>query len=97
MTRRDAGFTLVEMIVALAIIAVTASIAAVAFRDAGEPVRDHAAAVAAARERAIETRRPVPFSPDSGRTQLRALPDGRVLGDSASAVDPLTGRPRAER
>jgi prepilin-type N-terminal cleavage/methylation domain-containing protein len=96
-TRGNAGFTLVEMIVALAILAVTASIAAVAFRDASAPVRDRAAAVAAARERAIEMRRPITFSPDSGRTELRALPDGRVLGDSASAVDPLTGRPRAQR
>ena len=95
MTRGRGGFTLVEMMVALAIVALSASLAALAFRDRGEARADRAAAVAAARERAIERRRAVDFSPDSGRTELRALPDGRVLGDSASGVDPLTGRPRA--
>jgi prepilin-type N-terminal cleavage/methylation domain-containing protein len=94
-TRGRGGFTLVEMMVAIAIMAVTASLAALAFRDAAEPRVDRSAAVAAARERAIEGRRAVGFSPDSGRTELRALPDGRVLGDSAAGVDPLTGRPRA--
>jgi hypothetical protein len=38
----------------------------------------------------------VPFSPDSGATEMLALPDGRVLGDSANGVDPLTGRPHAQ-
>lgn len=94
--RGRGGFTLLEMVVALAIVALTASLTVMAFREDGSRP-DAAAAVAAARERALELRRPVVFSPDSGRTELRALPDGRVLADSASAVDPLTGRPRAAR
>ena len=97
MTRGRGGFTLVEMLVALAVVAVTASLAALAFRGGGEARGGRAAAVAAARERAIERRHAVDFSLDSGRTEMRALPDGRVLGDSASGVDVLTGRPRALR
>ncbi|HEX8243723.1 MAG TPA: prepilin-type N-terminal cleavage/methylation domain-containing protein [Longimicrobium sp.] len=96
MTRPDrAGFTLIEVVVALAIVALTASLAALAFRgEAHTPSR--AGRIEAARQQALEGRRPVPFSPDSGATELLALPDGRVLGDSANGVDPLTGRPRAQ-
>jgi prepilin-type N-terminal cleavage/methylation domain-containing protein len=90
------GVTLIELVVALAIVALTASLAAAAFRD-DTRAPSRGGRIEAARQRALEERRPVSFSPDSGRTEMLALPDGRVLGDGAAGVDPLTGRPRAQR
>jgi prepilin-type N-terminal cleavage/methylation domain-containing protein len=97
MHRNPRGSTLIELVVALAIVALSASLATVAFRREAAG-RTRAERIEAARQQALEMRRPVGFSPDSGATRMLALPDGRVLGDSgASAVDPLTGRPRARR
>jgi prepilin-type N-terminal cleavage/methylation domain-containing protein len=90
------GSTLIELVVALAIVALTASLAAMAFRDPAR-VPTRAGRIESARQEALAARRPVPFSPDSGGTQMLALPDGRVLGDSAAGIDPLTGRPRAAK
>jgi prepilin-type N-terminal cleavage/methylation domain-containing protein len=97
MTRLDSrGFTLIELVVALAIVALTASLAANAFRDpVHAPTR--AERIEAAREAAIERRRPVSFAADSGGAEMRAFPDGRVLGDTAADFDPLAGRARAPR
>lgn len=89
------GSTLIELVVALAILALTASLAALAFRDPAH-VPSRAERIEAARQQALEGRHAVAFSPDSGATEMLALPDGRVLGDSAGGVDPLTGRPRAQ-
>ncbi|MFL5542613.1 MAG: Tfp pilus assembly protein FimT/FimU [Longimicrobiaceae bacterium] len=93
--RGRGGSTLIELVVALAIVALTASLAAVAFRDEAR-VPPRAERIEAARQQALESRRPLAFSPDSGATEMLALPDGRVLGDSAAGVDPPTGRPRAQ-
>ena len=100
--RRDAGVTLLELMVAIAILGVAASVAGLALSLDSEP--DPAAAraekIVAARREALESGRAVGFvvSMEDGRVvELRALPDGRVLGDTAAAVDALTGRPHAAR
>ena len=97
--RGRAGFTLVEMVVALAVLGVMAGVAIVAFGGAEEPDAEalRAARVAAMRRQAVETRRPVPFTVEmeGGRVaEAHALPDGRGVGDSAAGVDALSGRPR---
>lgn len=99
-----AGTTLLEMIVALAVLGVVAGVAGVALRTAGEPdpAAERAALVAVARRTALEERRRVVLSlPDStgtGTVEGVAYPDGRVLlAGAAVEVDPLTGRPRARR
>lgn len=97
-----AGTTLLEMVVALAVLGIVAGVAGVALRaaDAPDPAAERAALVAAARRTALEERRPVVLSlPDSlgtGRVEGVAYPDGRVLVSGAALeVDALTGRPRA--
>lgn len=97
-----AGTTLLEMIVALAVLGIVAGVAGVAMRaaDRPDPAAERAALVAAARRTALEERRPVvlslPDSSGSGTVEGVAYPDGRVLlAGAAVEVDPLTGRPRA--
>lgn len=97
--RGRAGFTLVEMVVAIAVLGILAGVAAVALHVSAEPdARERRSAqIAAMRREAVETRRPVTFTVEvegGGVAELRALPDGRVEGDSAARVDPLSGRPR---
>ena len=97
MTART-GVTLVELLVVLAILAVTSALASVAFRSA-ETDRDRDAGdqVLALRREAIATGRPftrlVRREPTS--FVVTALPDGRVLADSVLSVDPSTGLRRA--
>ena len=95
-----AGTTLLELVVALAVLGILAGVAGIALRAPAEP--DAAAVresrVAAARREALETRRPVTLLLESatGPVEGVAYPDGRVLlADSALDVDPLTGRRRA--
>lgn len=87
--------TLVELLVAIAIIAVLAGIAAI---SAG-PVKSSktptaAQEVAAARAAAVNSGRPVRTTIVlNGRGHLvNALPDGRVVAESALAIDHMTGR-----
>ena len=99
MTPRS-GSTLLELVVALAVLGITAGVAGVALRaaDRPDPAELRATRVAAARRAALEGRRAVPFTLAGGGPAGVALPDGRVLlADSALDVDPLTGRPRAAR
>ncbi|HEX8361680.1 MAG TPA: type II secretion system protein [Longimicrobium sp.] len=99
MTARS-GSTLLELVVALAVLGITAGVAGVALRatDDPDPAAVRAAQVSAARRSALEARRAVPFILADGGPAGVALPDGRVLlADSALDVDPLTGRPRAAR
>ena len=85
------GFTLVEMLVVLAILGLTTGIAGLALASLKEPresarVRD----LRAARDSAIRTGTPVSLT--AGVTgHVLFLPDGRALGPG---VDPLTGAPR---
>ena len=92
-----AGTTLLELVVALAVLGILAGVAGIALRAPAEPdpAAVRASRVAAARRTALETRRPVPLFL-GGAAEGVAYPDGRVLlADSALDVDPLTGRPRA--
>jgi len=94
-----AGATLLELVVALSILAIAGSLAVPALRraaDAPPTTRDR---VAAARRDALEHGRAVTLElrDSTGAHLLTAFPDGRVVADTTLAVDPLTGRPRAER
>jgi prepilin-type N-terminal cleavage/methylation domain-containing protein len=95
---RRAGFTLVELMVVLAVLGVMAGVAGLAARslERTDPAAERAAAVAGARRRALETRRPVTLSIPAGEgvARLVAFPDGTVRADSALGLDVLTGRPR---
>lgn len=89
------GFTLIELIVAVAIVGIMAGVAGLAFSRAA-PVRsvnDTAAQVAAARSDALRLRRPVSVAVriDGRVHRVTALPDGRVVGDSALGGHRLTG------
>jgi prepilin-type N-terminal cleavage/methylation domain-containing protein len=98
---RRAGFTLVELMVVLAVLGIMAGVAGLAARSLDDtgPEVERAAAIAGARRRALETRRPVPLTVDTGggAARLVALPDGSIHGDTALGLDVLTGRPRARR
>jgi len=93
------GFTLVELMVVLAILGVMMGVVGLATRSLGEtdPEAERAARIAEARRRALETRRPVVLQVAEGDSAWRmvALPDGSVRADSALGLDELTGRPRA--
>ena len=99
--RTRAGFTLVELMVVLAVLGVMAGVAGLAARslERTDAASERAAAVADARRRALQTRRPVTLTVQLGeRTgRLVALPDGSVHADSALGLDVLTGRPHAPR
>jgi prepilin-type N-terminal cleavage/methylation domain-containing protein len=88
------GVTLVELLVVLAILAVTSSLASVAFRradtlrgsEAGDQVlalRREAIVAGHAITRVVR-RHPTPYV-------VTALADGRVIADSALDLDPSTG------
>jgi hypothetical protein len=89
------------MMVVLAILGVMAGVAGLAARslERTDPASERAAAVADARRRALETRRPVTLVVQAGDSVRRmiAYPDGSVRGDSALGLDVLTGRPREVR
>lgn len=89
------GMTLIELLVALAVMAVLAGMAAFAFRPgaAGEGDPWLAGRTAAIRDGAPR----IVASPDTAasaraRPRVLFLPDGRAVG---SGRDPLTGRPAA--
>jgi prepilin-type N-terminal cleavage/methylation domain-containing protein len=90
------GATLLELLVALAVLAVALTIAAASFRL--DPVVDDGAGalVSRAREEALRTRRVVRFAASREGEALTgsAYPDGRVLlSDSAGMIEPMSGRP----
>jgi prepilin-type N-terminal cleavage/methylation domain-containing protein len=94
------GLTLVEMLVVLVLLGVIAGVAAVALPPAVAPVSPALNALAAARRAAIRSGRSVTvaFSWDSQPARpVTALPDGRVVADSAVPVDLFTGRVNAPR
>src|SRR5205807_2146939 len=83
---KRSGVTLIELIVALAILALSASVVGLAIRATPPPRAANAvaSAIAAVRDSAIRTRRSVTtvlMLLDSARA-VTALPDGRVITDS---------------
>jgi prepilin-type N-terminal cleavage/methylation domain-containing protein len=91
--KREAGFTLIELIVVLAIVAVSLTVASLSLgsqRESGEAVTVWEARLIRSRAQAIEGGRPVVVMPDSGNASgpVLFLPDGRAVG---ADVDPLTG------
>jgi prepilin-type N-terminal cleavage/methylation domain-containing protein len=93
------GHTLVELLVVLAMLGVVAGIALLAFRPGSEAQPSDDPVVAKARQRALASGRPVTvsFARAGNAAVVTVLPDGRVVGDSASHLDPFTGRSRAAR
>jgi prepilin-type N-terminal cleavage/methylation domain-containing protein len=93
------GFTLVELMVVLAILGLMAAVAGLAVRSMAAPdaASERAARIADARRQALRTRRPVTLQVAEGDSarRLLALPDGSVRADSALGLEVLTGRARA--
>jgi prepilin-type N-terminal cleavage/methylation domain-containing protein len=92
--KRESGFTLLEVMVVLAILGVTLGVSGLAFASLKTPresERRHD--LRRARSEAIETGRPVFTGGNHAprTTHVLFLPDGRAIGASA---DPLTGAPR---
>jgi prepilin-type N-terminal cleavage/methylation domain-containing protein len=93
-----AGSTLIELIVALAVLGILLAVSTLALRPDGPPDGDSGLRRAAvARERALASGHPVrdTFSVQGRVGFLLALPDGRVVTDTTLHLDPATGRPRA--
>lgn len=79
--RLNQGFTMLEMLVVLALIGIVASLSAIGIRSARPEASDTRRALEAARREAAVSGRPVVLETDSLRVRL--LPDGRVVSDSA--------------
>lgn len=94
-----AGATLLELVVALSILAIAATLAVPALRRAAEAPPTARDRIAAARRSALEHGRAVTLElrDSAGAHLLTAYPDGRVVADTTLGVDPLNGRPRAGR
>jgi prepilin-type N-terminal cleavage/methylation domain-containing protein len=89
-----AGVTLVELLVVLAILAVTSSLASVAFRRAdADRGRDADDQVLALRREAIIAGHPITrlVRRDSASYVVTVLADGRVAADNVLGIDPSTG------
>jgi len=97
--RPRAGSTLLELVVVLAVLGIVAGVVGLSFRGAGRRQETRATRISAARRQALERRHPVTLYLGAGDSLhvLTAFPDGRVVGDSALGIDPLTGRPHAAR
>jgi prepilin-type N-terminal cleavage/methylation domain-containing protein len=89
------GVTLIELIVVLAIVAIMAGVATLAFRraDLTPQVEPWVSAIAAARRTAIDSDRTVSLTVRVGDTiySATALPDGSIVADAALGIDRVTG------
>ena len=96
--RSRAGATLLELMVALSILAIAAAVAVPAFRQAAEAPPTERDRVSAARREAIDRGRAVTLTlrDSAGVRLLTAYPDGHVAADTAFGLDPANGRRRAE-
>ncbi|HET7188381.1 MAG TPA: prepilin-type N-terminal cleavage/methylation domain-containing protein [Gemmatimonadaceae bacterium] len=95
-----AGVTLIELIVVIALLGLIAGMTTVSMRaDSGVHSPSLAQRIASARRDAIRTGQPTELAiTDSvGTHVLRALPDGRVLGEPSTGVDVTTGELRDAR
>ena len=93
---RRPGTTLVELIVVLAILAIGAGIAGIAFtRDMSPRTATSAGLLADARRRAIASGVAISMRLRAGSDSapVVVLPDGSVIGDSLWHMDRLSGRP----
>ncbi len=89
------GYTLIEMLIVLAILGIAAGVAGLGFRSAmPAAVNDTTASIALARRDAIRSGKSITiFVEHAGRVlSATAHPDGRVVADSALGVDCLSGR-----
>ena len=88
------GATLIEMVAALALLALVAGVVTPALRDARHaPREERATLLAAARDTALREGRPVTIVVrlDGRVVAATAFPDGSVVADSALGLNPLTG------
>jgi prepilin-type N-terminal cleavage/methylation domain-containing protein len=89
------GATLIELIVTVAIIGVTASVAALAVHPAASPdPADPATIIADTLERVLATGTPVTltFSVNARPVLATVNPDGTIVADSALVIERLSGR-----
>jgi prepilin-type N-terminal cleavage/methylation domain-containing protein len=95
------GYTLVELMLVLAVMAATAGVSAVAWRRPEGPLERVIRELHMARARAVETAEPVVWR--SHGSIVRFLPDGSaaggpiMLGATVVRVDPLSGVIRVGR
>ncbi len=84
------GFTLIEILVVLAILGILAGVSSMAFAaPGGAEAPSRAQILRDAREEAIRTRSPVMIRTDTATgSSILFLPDGRAIGEE---VSPLTG------
>lgn len=91
------GNTLVEFLVVLAILGVVAGVTGLSFRRVPEPALANEAdtRIADARREAIRSGKSITVIVSERGEPMAATahPDGRVVADTALAIDPLGGRP----
>jgi prepilin-type N-terminal cleavage/methylation domain-containing protein len=89
------GVTLLELMIVVALLGLTASVAALAMPKRVVPPDDTPHRIANARMQALRTGQPVTVVLKLDRTFAiaTAMPDGTVLADSAARIDRLTGQP----
>lgn len=95
------GVTLIELLVALAVLGLLTGVVVLQVRPVRRLPGDwRADSIAAVRRRAVAEGAPrtaILASDPAGAHAITALPDGRVIADSAVDVDAFTGRVREAR
>jgi prepilin-type N-terminal cleavage/methylation domain-containing protein len=90
-----AGVTLVELMVALAVLGISAAVVTLALPRASAQVDTPASRIANARREAVERGRPVTISVtvDDTLRDVTMQPDGSVIAETPLHVDRFAGRP----
>ena len=93
--RKRRGVTLLELLVVVTLLGVTASVAVLVMPARRVPPDDTPHRIANARAQALRTGRPVTvvLQLDSTYSIATAMPDGTVLADPTTGIDRLTGYP----